>query len=334
MRKIIILIFIIFTPFYAFCNTWGLLRTTHEAASYRRYLIYKFLKSDSIAYCTYGGAPMIEDKYLSLFFEASFRYWTLGTAKWLEKSERRAEFEDIIQTLNKPFTLNYMGRCGENTKGKVDIEILSDQNLCNFYKDRSYFTYHQTAFRSGISICILEKQKNMRINSSIDILGLEIPLSKISKKKFAKGINYMHDLKNGEVSSMYDNLKNVPYTLCTMLHETGHAFGLADEYSSQRNHDPAFSSPYRGEGIMNNWCTLSADDITAMIALTDKNSGKERTFRPLDNLPGMIKNGQFLLPEDTSKMSEEDFSKLKRSFRISRQEYKDLMDKYGIDFKL
>ena len=295
-----------------------------------KYLIYKFVKSDTINYCTYGSEPMTQDKYLSLFFEAAFRYWTLGSAQMLESSDRKNEFKDIIQTLKKPFKLNYLGRCGKNTLGKADIEIISDENFCDDYDGHSYFSDKKTAFKSGLSICLSKKQKDIRVTTAADLFGLQIPLSKISKKRLAKGLEFLENLKNKKIAPLAPNIGHIPPSFCIMLHETGHAFGLSDEYANEKNQHKNYSSPYRGDGIMNTRCELMPDDITGLIVLIDKTSGKERTFRPLDNLPGMIKDGRFLLPEDASKITEQDLKKLKRELRISKNEYIRLLDKYDI----
>lgn len=333
MKKIFFLIALIVCSLWANAGEWGLLNQTINPRYRKTTLIFKFIKNESISYCTYSEKTFLDEKYLSLFFEASFRYWTLGVAQWLENSPRKEEFEDIIQTLSKPFKLNYLGQCGKDTKGKTDIEIIADNKICRKTEGTAaYCLFNENENRSPISICTFDKNKDVRFKAILEIINLEIPIDKIRKNKFSETLEYLTQLKRGEISPLSDKAKYIPPSFCRILHETGHAFGLSDEYKGPVNHHATYSSPYRGTGVMNMECELTSNDITGMIVLIDNIKNKKRTFTPLEDLPGIIKDGIFITPEIDNIKDREKVNKFRKTNRITEKEYKSIMDKYRIDF--
>ena len=62
-----------------------------------------------------------------------------------------------------------------------------------------------------------------------------------------------------------------------ILHEVGHAFGLADEYLETRPTD--YASAVAGEGIMRHaYSRIGCDEIDGMITLLDRLRGIKREF--------------------------------------------------------
>ena len=322
----------ILSPLIALAEPWGVLKGASSQRMEDRYLLHKFVLSDGISYCTYGSEEIINDEQISLFFEAAFRYWTLGSAQWLEDSGRKEEFSDIIQLLKKPFKLNYLGRCGDNTIGQTDIEIISNSEKCWDKENRSFLSVVNTPFGSPLSICLVTKKDFLDRKITLLIGKRVLSMPRIKKENLDRTFRYMSDLAKGttQVDTAYNDFFTVPF--CTMLHETGHALGLSDEYASANNQSQKYSSPYRGDGIMNSLCFLKADDVTGVIVLLDKATKKERTFRPFENIPGIIKNGRFILPTDSENISEKDNKKLIKDLRISKNKYIHLMKKYKANF--
>lgn len=332
MRKLFISLALLLSPIIGFAEPWGVLKDATSQELEDIYLLNKFVLSDGISYCTYGSKKRISDKYISLFFETAFRYWTLGSAQWLENSGRNDEFKDIIQTLKKPFKLNYLGRCGSNTIGKTDIEIISDSKKCHNKDYRSFLSGENAPFKSPLFICLLEHKDSMNKRTHLLTERLSVSKPPIKKRKLERTYRYMENLTKGktQIDPSYNDFFTIPF--CTMLHETGHALGLSDEYPNVNNQSRIYSSPYRGDGIMNTFCALKADDVTGIIVLLDKITNKKRTFRPFDNIPGTIKNGRFIIPDNLENMSKKDNAKLTDDIRISKKKYIRLMKRYKADF--
>lgn len=300
-----------------------------QNGSYGRFLVYNIVNQREIRYCTYGTPELTEDYYLSLFFEASVRSWTLESADWLEKSNRAEEFKDIIDLLKRPLPIVNKGKCSSQTRSQTDIEIVSDSAICN-RNDRSYFVKQGSRFGSPLQICVLETKKQLRGKAWLELGGLDITVSKTSKKKFKKALEYIKNLKDGKITSF--SPQDLPKTYTTMQHEVGHALGLADEYEVQYTHDKEYSSPFRGAGIMRySDGIISADDITGLITLMDRALLKKRSFLPLeDNIPGEIIDGKFTLPQGSeTALPEKERQKLKNDLRITDDDYKKMMREYN-----
>ena len=82
-----------------------------------------------------------------------------------------------------------------------------------------------------------------------------------------------------------------------IAHELGHAFGLGDEYLTDRPCTYASQTP--GEGLMfNGYQPISCDEVDGMITLLDRFAGKKRTFASFCSGRGLIQNGQEVPPAE------------------------------------
>lgn len=337
MRKIIITLLLICCSAEGFC--FGHLRDlfTKDSLGHpfpaKHYLTHKFLTRDSISYCTYPSPSdweyPLSNEMLSVYFEAAFREWTRGTAAYLAKSGRAEEFEDIIALLNKPFELVNKGQCREEWDEKADIEIVADvqrkdlKNIGAFFVGKSQFGSDAMVgivLSSYKTYQALDEKRKAKVQDYFaqTLAGTDenkLPLEKVIKNFHSPiGIGAVPIIKTERYS--YSD-----YVYDTLLHEVGHAFGLADECfdenqrSEQRSlsvsrihvsgyifNDP-YSTPYVGNGIMSYSFNAkrTADDVMGLITILDRFTKTNRIIYPLlsdSRVPevGAIVNGVYKYP--------------------------------------
>ena len=339
-----ILIFLLFPAAKSFGAQYSVLPdAVDNSENNKKYLGYIFVNSDKLVYCTVSAKKKAPDEMLALMFEASFRTWTTGVANTLEKSKRKEEFRDVIELLRKPFTLINNGPCGDmfDKSLKVDIQIVSDPDYksCKgtyMPKDRSFFLNSDTH-----TICFLHEGSFFKYTHALFLAG-DFSLYNIGPLANKMNINYLNKLALGTAGHEPLFFKMTWEAFFTILHETGHAFGLGDEYLDAfvgNSYDTKYSSPYRGVGVMSgNSYYPAGDDITGMIVLLDKFSNKKRSFRPLDDMPILITNGKAGLDFSAENLPKEvkqdiaylwnDYYNGKARYRGTRRAWRERMERY------
>lgn len=284
----------------------------------KKYLSYKFIYEDDVSFCTEESSSrrnkFVSHEVLAQYFKIAFWEWTRGTAEYLQNSGREEEFADIISVLKKPFKLTYLGPCREDAKEKADIEIRS--NHCHKIKVSAYYSQYYSPFHNNSSICFIKHDFD-RYKKYVKKLPIDKAFTSVAQR-------VRMDLPiEKELLGVSDySFRNTLFV--RMLHEMGHAFGLADEEASltmraeQRfnlgivntSKQPegifgaeAFSTPYTGYGIMSSVYEMqrTADDVMGIITIFDRLMDKERIIYPLLSdykkpLVGAIVNGNYVFP--------------------------------------
>ena len=356
-------------------NTYGLLRNLFEYSlspkqmPFRRTLTYFIANGHEISYCTREGKFSAE--VLSVYFEAAVRHWTVGVAQWLEKDGKSEEFKYLIdEQFTKPIKFINKGTCSDETNIEgVGIILSSNVEDCG-RETRSFYRGGTVENDRTPKICLLDTEIDAIRKKTVEF-ALNLPAFYANRKQIPDGQpkpsveEYIKDFEEGkrlvslDAQVTQDNLAYIQ-TLWTenesenppkyfeinedsfyaMVHETGHAFGLSDEYIDDKtgyNYNPIYSSPYRGTGIMNDSFSmrLNGDDVTGIIVLFNIATDRYQSFEALDGSPLIIQDGRypqlpFQFKDITDKEQRKKFKKEWKKFKNPqiRIQRKDTAEQY------
>lgn len=276
------------------------------------WLAYRLLTADSIRYCAVvspRAQSLVSEQEAEILLQAALREWTHGIALQIRQSGREKEFQDVLDILDKPFTLSHMPGCSSALRQQqrpgpqdtsADIAVLFSSQQCQkMFRKRTSF-YLSGSPEHIPFICIQETQG-------------ENPLRPISDTEYIpqantpQGRQILHarqtlftqiaqgDYAAKEQQALWDTDRffsyDTPTLFATIVHELGHAFGLGDEYRPDTRPNE-YSSQQAGQGIMQRlYNRISCDEIDGIITLLDRLNQQERTFRSFCPNRSIIVNG-------------------------------------------
>lgn len=286
-----------------------------------RFLIDRVAKGAPASFCVYMPAKewFLSKADFSLHVRAALNEWTKGTAQRIRAAGRAKEFKDILPLLEKA-RFQELPACNLSKHPKAeeffkdassgphaDIAIIASPRYCaeGLYKFTSFFMLN---FRSaspfiGIadtlpslvddvsygvrSVCRTPQDLQTVLNAAA-VLNRAAEGSATWKDR--------QDLWKINRCFSYDG----PTLYTTLVHELGHAFGLADEYGGG-NADPLFSSVETQDGIMKYaYDVPGCSETDAVITLLDRALNKKRTFTSFCQNGVVFKNGvqqvQYITP--------------------------------------
>ncbi len=275
-----------------------------------RFLAQKIIEQDTLTYCI--SIPEEKQKNsatadeLALMLQSALREWTHGIALRIRQAGREKEFQDIMAILEKPLSLQRLSSCdltqhpllvktypGINTAGKkADINLIFAPEYCAAFSGNinSFFVlnYKNTApficLSGGYANSLRPPEKGEYFPSLAQVasnggaqkdreLVYHSPrlFEQIATGKYSR--QQQQDFWRLNRLFEYDG-----HTFFDILvHELGHAFGLADEYVADRPRQ--FASLQPGQGLMREgYEPISCDEVDGMITLLDRLQNKQRSF--------------------------------------------------------
>jgi hypothetical protein len=347
-----------------------------------------------ITYCIYAADNSPENisayiRYIKLAFAA----WTESIAYEIKAHNREKGFKDVYNILSQRVELNKLDNCNmlafkDLDEGKLleylegpepvsfetaDISFIIDEKfLTEFSKFKA--REKNTVFH-GVDEDEIEEWHRISfyIRSPIPFIAINPGNAKIDPAKF-ETFERLVDIitkPEGEKSEIekdnesyrwwevYDILAPIDYHTIptTIMHELGHAFGLADQYESGLdNADVFYATVEPRNGIMGSLNYLSCDDIDGMITRVDRVRGTKRRFNSFcgDNIK-FVNGRESLRPSTPGSVSSkvrsyESKYGVKREITVNRkdsrenifhdrqehtvnlpQEAQRLVDKFGFD---
>ena len=261
MKKVISLLFLFSCAGAAFGAPWGILDSTAEerTSPTPQSLIFKVASGETITYCI-DNFSSVPDEKLSSRVEQSFNDWMKNTYKYIRKSGRAKEFEDLKDTLTRPVKLNEV-KCGYLAYDKEEdipaaLKEINKQRTAPSTEDIRFIFFNQ-----GTSAGCSSKSATGCHRSGYKTLKGFIP-QQIQVLAANEGYN-------------------------TLLHEVGHSLGLSDQYLSARgNSSAAYGSSTINPSIMDDEDTIKCDDAEGIInvldcIVLDKSRGGEEGWRSI-----------------------------------------------------
>ncbi len=278
------------------------------------YLVNRLLGSRTISYCV--EMPEEETRFLDraqarAMIEVALREWTHGIALRIAAAGRADEFKDILPVLDEPLRLVAQSQCNKAalplwadfyvsapSAPQVDLMFVFSTNYCG--ETNAHYTSYYAINGQEPFICSLRRYENpVRTPAEQDYFP---PVGDIENQAELQrqGASVFAQAKAGKYDgALQKKLWTINYIFnyddatyfSVLVHEIGHAFGLADEYLEKRVGE--YKSRQPGEGIMRRiYQEIGCDEIDGMITLIDRARGTQRNFKSFCPERGLIADGK------------------------------------------
>lgn len=278
------------------------------------YLVNRLLTSRAISYCI--EMPEEENRFLDrtqarAMIEVAMREWTHGIALRMAAAGRAEEFKDLLPVLDEPLRLVFKPQCNKTAlpfwtdlyasalpATQVDLMFVFSTKYCGGTSAR-YTSYYAVNGQEPF-ICSLRRYENpVRTPEESDYFP---PMGNVENQAELQrqGASVFAQAKAGKYDgALQKKLWTVNYIFnyddatyfSVLVHEIGHAFGLADEYLKERPGE--YKSQQPGEDIMRRvYQEIGCDEIDGMITLIDRARGTQRCFQSFCPGRGLISGGK------------------------------------------
>lgn len=287
-----------------------------------RFLADTLLHKNEITYCV--AMPDGEDEFLntghiSLMLQTALREWTHGIALRIRAAGRAEEMADILRILDKPLTLTRLPACDltrhpliskvhpdfDPAGEKADLTVIVSSAYCTHLRGQvnSFFIFEYKD--TSPFMCLLNGYANpVRSPAAQDYFpmantqedkALAADAEAVFRRAAQGGYDTAFQTRLWRLNRLFEFDGHAFFAI--IAHELGHAFGLGDEYLTDRPCTYASQTP--GEGLMfNGYQPISCDEVDGMITLLDRFAGKKRTFASFCSGRGLIQNGQEVPPAE------------------------------------
>lgn len=244
MRKLISFLFLFSCTCAAFGAPWGILTdaAVERGDEVPRYIIFKIASGESVNYCI-DNFSSVSDETVSARVQESFNEWMKSTYKYIVKSSRAKEFEDLKDILTRPVKLNRVacGHLAYDKEGDVP-SVLKEVN----------------------------KQRTAPATEDIRFIFVNSGASADCSNSSATGCHRggQKTLEGFIPQQIQVLATNKGYS--TLLHEVGHSLGLSDQYLSARgNSYELYGSSKVNPSVMDGENTIKCDDAEGIINMLD-----------------------------------------------------------------
>lgn len=250
------------------------------------YLIYKVIGKKPIRVCTRVGAEeskFITDRELSLQVSFAMDIWLNNVESEINKAGRREEFKDFSMKTKTVFTqadpsypieIAGVKVIDTDTEGqRCDVTVMYDNANC-LTQNTSYFNAQPYPH-----ICL-------NFNNAVNI-----------KRDYGSAQAKAKIIEDMKTTAFNDS------TVSLILHELGHAFGLADQYKNGRwNSDILYSSISPRVSVMSaDSHFITCDDMDGIISLFYRAKKQDKSFKSFCKDGLTIKNGKPAITKLTQK---------------------------------
>lgn len=233
-----------------------------------------------------------------LHINAALRAWTQGTASYIRQAGRAQEFADLLPLLDNAQFVQ-MKNCNlsaepemaplfpEDQQGKkADLAFFLAPDYCGTLSNRVIsFYFERLPF--GPFICVYPDKHLSLLTPATDLRVKAMLRSDEDRALSAQSNAILHQTAAGKATDQtwpqlwkLDRFVSVDEggLFSLLVHEIGHAFGLADEYTL-KDIDPVYASLETHPGVMQRlFDRAGCSEADGLITLLDRQMGKSRTF--------------------------------------------------------
>lgn len=249
------------------------------------YLAEKLASGKPVSYCSYvseDGLKAISKADFEDYIKLVFKIWTAYPAKVIRQAGREKEFGPVLEKLETALNLTLLENCDFSKYPQKYLKYLNPlpkvvsapaADVSFFYEDVFFAKMNSLdkipphyTFNPVPHIVIPTRFADVYSNSK-KFSQLKNDILQTPNYEYAKMAALLDELESF-INNFRASQKNLFYA---MLHETGHAIGLADQLkSSLDNADIIYSTVNPRTSIMDNWTqTLTCDDVDGIIMLFD-----------------------------------------------------------------
>lgn len=263
-----------------------------------RFLISRVAAGKPVTFCVYMPEKewlFVTPEDFSLHVRAAFYEWTQGTAQSIRAAGRAQEFADVLPLLDNA-RFEQLPSCNLSTDAKelfknnssgtaADISVIASPHYCagRFHKSNAFFL--DDLPEEAPFICFGDFYPSLL--EPVDYSVTSMCREEQDKEILAGARELLQTAAGGNLSAQarrdlwrlnrcYSYEKGALFAV--LVHELGHAFGAADEYTAV-NADPLYSSVEPQEGVMQRlYDSFGCSETDTVIKLLDQSLGRRRTF--------------------------------------------------------
>lgn len=283
------------------------------SASPARFLMSRVAAGKPITFCVHIPEqewPSVPREDFELQTGAALYEWTQGTAQQIRQSGRAGEFSDILPLLDKARFERLPG-CNltehpeaarffpaNSSVPAADISIIASPDYCGEISHRLNAFFVDEFYHASPFICFGARYSSLLepVDYSVKSICREpadqaiLSNAKTILQTAAKGnasAKTRRDL--WRLNRCYSYEKGALFGI--LVHELGHAFGAADEYTAENN-DPLYSSAEPQDGIMRGeYDKFGCSETDTAVLLLDRFLHRKRTFASFCQNGITFKNG-------------------------------------------
>lgn len=270
-----------------------------------RFLAPKLAKGEQITYCTYlseDGQKVTDMEDFDKTIQLAIKLWTVYPAYLIRKQGREEEFAPVLKALEQTPRLGRMPACNFKPFGKKHTKLLRPQpprisvetaDVSYFFENAFFAKYNEMEKIS--SYFTLNPIPHVLITSQVH-RSHAMPNKALPDDTKPARFNDLRDRILRTPSSNYQEMTKLVEELTELLkefgsssrtllynvlHETGHAVGLADQHK-WINSDKIYTTVDTRRSVMDYATTfLTCDDADGVITLFDDTLGIKRGFKSL-----------------------------------------------------
>lgn len=271
-----------------------------------RFLAPKLARGQEISYCTYLSKDALAVTDMEDFdktIRLAIKLWTVYPAYLIRQAGREREFAPVLQALDQTPQLKRLPACDFSEFDKKHLHLLNPKpantqapraDVSYFFENRFFAKQHNVNTISPYftltpipHVLVTSQVEKSHANAATwpDTPAEKARMFKDLRERILQTPNSDHQKMDGlikELTLLYQDFGPASRSLLyTLLHETGHAVGLADQHK-QVNNDRIYTTINTRRSVMD-YATrfLTCDDADGVITLLDDALGIKRDFESL-----------------------------------------------------
>lgn len=317
MKKTFFLLLALYTFASAQSAAEPMARLISYNANRPKALAPKFAQGETVSYCAYlanGTEAVTNEEDFDKHIRLTLKLWKAYPAYLIRKSGRAQEFADVLPALEKEPKFIRRDGCDFSQFPKEHLHLLNPQPAQSAVQPADISYFFENAFFAAINgretipsyftynpIPHIHISKQARQNYALAHTWSSDKFNETNRfftwrERFLSTPLSDRETIDALMNELNQLLREFGYSdstlLYVLLHETGHAFGLADQHK-WINNDKIYTTVETRDSVMDyNQTFLTCDDADGIITLFDDALGLKRSFKSLCDDGIAFENGK------------------------------------------